>query len=114
MEWNLSFFLEFHKSVVIDFVEFEATVGIDLESFVELSNLIMGKFSIMSEGDGLVEQGKNDIIWISNYSKSFVSSKVILIHVNKWEMSLNAPCSVVVTLVITNETCVLEVENHGI
>lgn len=56
MERNLGFLLEFDESVVVDFVEFETTGSVDLEGIVELSNFIVGEFSIVGEGDGLVVQ----------------------------------------------------------
>jgi hypothetical protein len=41
---------------VILFVELEATSSVDLEAFIELSDFVMGKFSVMGHCYGLVEQ----------------------------------------------------------
>lgn len=56
VEGNLSFLLEFDESLVIDFVELETTGGVDLESLFVLIDFVVGEFSIMGEGNGLVEQ----------------------------------------------------------
>lgn len=114
MEWNSVLLLEFHDTFMIEEIKMETTFGIVFPSFLMFLDFFCWNISVMCECYSLLEYRPYNIHRISRYNQSLISDQISFIDIHEREMSLNAPASVIIRLLISYESQILQVPHHSI